>query len=81
MTFDEDIDARDLLCPLPVLKARKRLAAMQPGQILRLVATDPAAVIDVPHFCAQAGHDLMQVTDLSDAKAYWIRCAPAALKA
>ena len=43
------LDAIGLLCPLPVLKARKRLLTMQPGAVLRLVATDPAAVIDVPH--------------------------------
>lgn len=60
MGGDEEIDASGLLCPLPVLKARKRLRAMAPGQILRLTATDPAAVIDVPHFCTQAGHALLE---------------------
>lgn len=54
-----EIDARHLLCPLPVLRLRKRLAALEPGTRVRLVATDPAAVIDVPHFCAQAGHRLV----------------------
>lgn len=55
----EMLDTTGLLCPLPVLKARKRLKAMAPGSLLRLVATDPAAVIDVPHFCAEAGHELV----------------------
>ena len=59
MTWDDEVDARGLLCPLPVLKARKRLLAMEPGTVLRLVATDPAAVVDVPHFCAEAGHELL----------------------
>ncbi len=59
MKWDQDIDAIGLLCPLPVLKARKALLAMQSGQVLRLVASDPAAVIDVPHFCAEAGHRLL----------------------
>ena len=45
------------LCPC--LKARKRLSGMAPGGVLRLIATDPAAVIDVPHFCAEAGHELI----------------------
>ena len=54
-----ELDARGLLCPLPVLKARKRLLAMQPGAILRLLATDPMAVIDVPNFCREAGHTLI----------------------
>lgn len=59
MKWDQDIDALGLLCPLPVLKARKRLLAMKAGEVLRLVASDPAAVIDVPHFCVEAGHTLL----------------------
>jgi len=61
MDFDQEIDARSLLCPLPVLKARKRLKGMGPGQVLKLVADDPAAVIDVPHFCAEQGYSLLDV--------------------
>ena len=59
MTWDQDLDATGLLCPLPVLKARKRLMAMAPGQVLRIQADDPAAIIDIPHFCAEQGHDLI----------------------
>lgn len=59
MTWDDEIDARGLLCPLPVLKARKRLKSMAPGAVLRMIADDPAAVIDVPHFCAEGGHVLL----------------------
>ncbi len=61
MDFDQDIDARSLLCPLPVLKARKRLKAMAAGQVLKLTADDPAAVIDVPHFCHEQGYTLQGV--------------------
>lgn len=69
------IDARGLLCPLPVLRLRKRLMAAQPGCEVRLVATDPAAVIDVPHFCAQAGHVLGETRDLpGGARAYSVQC-------
>lgn len=79
MMWDEELDARGLLCPLPVLKARKRLKAMAPGAVLRLVATDPAAVIDVPHFCAEAGHDLLSAEEEGEVRAYLIRRAgPAA---
>ena len=53
------LDARGLLCPLPVLKARKRLAGLEPGAVLEMLADDPAAVIDVPHFCAEQGHELI----------------------
>jgi len=73
MDWDQEIDARGLLCPLPVLKARKRLRGMAVGQVLRLVATDPAAVVDVPHFCAEAGHALVGTTSEQDAQVYLIR--------
>ena len=60
MTWDVDLDATGLLCPLPVLKARKHLMAMAPGAVLLMRADDPAAVVDVPHFCAEAGHTLIE---------------------
>ena len=72
-TWDDEIDATGLLCPLPVLKARKRLKGMGQGAVLRLVTTDPAAEIDVPHFCAEAGHALVAVQDLGDGRVYLIR--------
>jgi tRNA 2-thiouridine synthesizing protein A len=58
-TPDMELDVTGLLCPLPVLRARKRLAAMPVGAILRLRASDPMSAIDVPHFCAEQGHDLL----------------------
>jgi tRNA 2-thiouridine synthesizing protein A len=73
MTWDNELDASGLLCPLPVLKARKRLQAMQPGQVLRMLATDPAAIIDVPHFCAESGHELLQASEEGDTQIYLIR--------
>jgi tRNA 2-thiouridine synthesizing protein A len=56
---EAEIDVRGLLCPLPVLKARKRLAAMAPGERLRVLATDPAAAIDFPHYCSESGNELV----------------------
>lgn len=56
----ETLDAVGLLCPLPVLKARKRLKALTDGDTLVMWADDPAAVIDVPHFCHEAGHALVE---------------------
>ncbi len=58
--WDDEVDASGLICPLPVLKARKRLLALPPGAVLRLIATDPASIVDVPHFCAQSGHALLE---------------------
>jgi tRNA 2-thiouridine synthesizing protein A len=62
MGKDEVIDVTGLLCPLPVLKARKKLGGMAPGGILKVLASDPMAAIDVPHFCAEQGHDLLEHT-------------------
>ncbi|MCA0942188.1 sulfurtransferase TusA family protein [Yangia mangrovi] len=73
MTWDQELDARGLLCPLPVLKARKRLQGMGSGEVLRVVATDPAAVIDVPHFCNEAGHALVGQVDEGETQVYLIR--------
>ncbi|MGB5870697.1 MAG: sulfurtransferase TusA family protein [Albidovulum sp.] len=73
MTWDQEIDATGLLCPLPVLKARKRLKGMEGGAILRLVTTDPAAVVDVPHFCAEAGYELVSTQQDGPAQVYLIK--------
>lgn len=54
--WDDSVDCEGLLCPLPVLRARKRLQGMAPGQVLCVRATDAMAAIDLPHFCAEAGH-------------------------
>lgn len=57
---EEFLDVKGLLCPLPVLKARKRLQGLPAGTVLRVEATDPAAVIDFPHFCGESGHELVE---------------------
>ncbi|MGA0714666.1 MAG: sulfurtransferase TusA family protein [Gemmobacter sp.] len=75
MHWDDTLDAKGLLCPLPVLKARKRLKGMAPGSVLRLIATDPAAVVDVPHFCREAGHELLATEAGEGARVYLIRRA------
>lgn len=73
MMWDQEIDATGLLCPLPVLKARKGLSTMQLGQVLRLLASDPMAVVDIPHFCSEAGHEFQGMTELDGTRAFLIR--------
>ena len=68
-----ELDAIGLLCPLPVLKARKRLSALAAGDELHVMADDPAAVVDMPHFCAEAGHELVEMRDDGAAQIYVIR--------
>ena len=74
MTEDAVLDTVGLLCPLPVLKARKRLKSMEKGQVLRLLTSDPAALIDVPHFCAESGHALLGIEETgAGTRAFLIR--------
>lgn len=73
MDFDHDLDARGLLCPLPVLKAAKRMRALASGEVLRLLADDPAAVVDVPHYCAESGNAYLGQEVAEGAQAHFIR--------
>ena len=57
--WDIEIDCEGLLCPLPVLRARKRLLALAPGTVVCVRATDAMALVDLPHFCAEAGHSYL----------------------
>lgn len=61
-----ELDARGLICPLPVLKARKVLLSMQKGELLRVLFTDKNAPADFKLFCAEAGHVLKSSSE-SDA--------------
>ncbi|TFW06914.1 sulfurtransferase TusA family protein [Oxalobacteraceae bacterium OM1] len=62
MEFQKDLDARGLNCPLPILKAKKALAEMASGEILRVVATDPGSVRDFQAFARQTGNTLVDHT-------------------
>ena len=63
MEGDTLLDATGLLCPLPVLKARRALRTVQPGGILRVLATDPGAVKDFEHFCQTTGCQLIEAIE------------------
>lgn len=75
MNDEQLVDARGLLCPLPVLKLRKKLQSVPSGTLLQLLATDPAAVVDVPHFCMESGHELVEINDDGTATTYSVRKA------
>lgn len=70
---DREVDVRGLRCPLPVLRAAKVLREMRPGEVLRVLADDPVAVIDLPHHCAQTGHDHLGHTAEDGCQAHLIR--------
>lgn len=58
--IDREVDARGLSCPLPILRAKRALADLQSGQILRVVCTDPGSTRDFQAFCEQTGNTLLR---------------------
>ena len=62
--FDQQLDARGLNCPLPILRAKKTLNAMTGGQILKIMATDPGSVKDFEAFAKQTGNELLDSSEV-----------------
>ncbi|HIF80467.1 MAG TPA: sulfurtransferase TusA family protein [Gammaproteobacteria bacterium] len=62
--FDQELDARGLNCPLPILRAKKTLNAMTGGQILKIMATDPSSVKDYETFANQTGNELLDSSEV-----------------
>ena len=67
------IDARGHRCPVPTLKLRRALEALAPGATVRLMADDPMAKIDVPHFAAEAGHEVIETAEADGGITFRIR--------
>ena len=59
MNVDRELDARGLNCPLPILKAKKALAEMSSGQVLKVVSTDAGSIRDFKSFARQTGNELL----------------------
>lgn len=68
-----ELDATGLFCPEPVMLLHNRMRDMQPGQILRLVASDPSTTRDIPKFCLYLGHELLENSRQGDSYVYLIR--------
>ena len=66
MQIDKEIDTRGLNCPLPILKAKKALAEMLTGQLLRVVSTDPGSTRDFQAFSRQTGNELLEQQTAGD---------------
>ena len=60
MDADKELDTRSLNCPLPILKAKKALADMSSGEVLKVVATDPGSTRDFQAFARQTGNELVE---------------------
>ena len=73
MTFDKELDARGLNCPLPILRAKKALNDMQSGQVLKIVATDPGSVKDFQAFAKQTGNDLLSQAEANKEFTFFLK--------
>jgi tRNA 2-thiouridine synthesizing protein A len=62
MSAQKELDARGLNCPLPILKAKKALAEMASGELLRILSTDPGSMRDFQAFARQTGNELVEQT-------------------
>ncbi|HQT72057.1 MAG TPA: sulfurtransferase TusA family protein [Thiobacillus sp.] len=63
MNFDKELDARGLNCPLPILRAKKSLAEVESGQVLKILSTDPGSVKDFAAFAKQTGNELLSTAE------------------
>lgn len=69
---ENELDVTGMMCPLPVLRARRKLDEMKSGETLVVTATDPASMHDMPAFCAMAGHRLLNARQQADRYIYEI---------
>ena len=73
MEAHKELDTRGLNCPLPILKAKKALAEMSSGDILKVVATDPGSMRDFQAFARQTGNELLEQTSANDEFVHYLR--------
>jgi len=71
--FQNEVDASGLTCPLPILRAKKALAQMESGQVLRVTTTDPKAIRDFQAFAKQSGNSLIAQQEASDLVLHFLR--------
>ncbi len=68
-----ELDCRGMNCPLPILKTKKALGAIEIGQILHMVATDPGSVPDIAAFSRRTGHEIVRQSEGEGEYAFWLR--------
>ena len=73
MEAQRELDARGLNCPLPILRAKKALADMLSGEVLKIVATDPGSVRDFQAFARQTGNELVEQTSGAKEFIHYVR--------
>ena len=75
MQFDKEFDASGLACPMPIVKTKKSLGGMVPGQVLRVIATDPGSVCDMAAFAEETGNTLLASTTENSKYVFFLRKA------
>ena len=73
LEFDHEIDACGLNCPLPLLRLKKALISMQSGEVVRVLATDPAAHLDIGVFSDQTGNTILEYFEEDGTQHFYIR--------
>ncbi|HEX6197637.1 MAG TPA: sulfurtransferase TusA family protein [Jiangellaceae bacterium] len=74
---DEVVDARGLMCPMPVLAATKAMKLLDPGQVIKVLATDKGSLSDMPAWAEDNGHELLSSGTEDDVLVFYIRKSPA----
>ncbi len=73
MKFNQELDARGLNCPLPILRTKKALGALGSGQVLKVVSTDPGSVKDMQAFAKQTGNELLASAEAAGEFVFYLR--------
>lgn len=73
MNFDKELDARGLNCPLPILRAKKALAELSSGQVLKILSTDPGSVKDFAAFAKQTGNELLSTAEAGNEFTFFLK--------
>ena len=74
--MEESLDLRGLKCPMPALLAKKALARLAPGAALTVLASDPLAVVDIPHMCHGEGHAVVSMASRDGYSEFLLRVRP-----
>ncbi len=73
MEADQELDCSGLACPLPILQTRKAIEAMQIGQVLRMVSTDLASIVDVQAWTRRTGQQLLSYAEDGTSFVFYIK--------
>ncbi len=73
MHFDRELDVKGLNCPLPILRTKRALSDMSPGQVLHVLATDPGSLKDFQAFARQTGNELLSSAEVDRVFEYFLK--------